>query len=395
VRAPLPLEGTTVVAIEQAVAAPFATRHLADLGARVVKIERPDGGDFARRYDATVRGLASHFVWLNRSKESITLDLKQERARAVLDRLLARADVFVHNLAPGAVGRLGFSTDDVRSRYPRLIVCNVSGYGANGPFSNRKAYDLLVQSEVGLLSITGTPDAPSKVGISIADIAAGMYAFSGILTALLQREKTGQGCALDISLFDALSEWMGYPLYYTMYGGTAPARTGAAHASIAPYGPFTSREGASVYLAIQNEREWARFCDQVLGRPELSEDARFSANARRVEHGVELQQCIQAVFSHISGEEIVARLDRAGIANARMNTIEQFAGHPQLHARGRWHQVESAVGLLAALTPPISLDGAGARFDPVPELGQHTDAILAELGFTADEISCMRSSGAV
>jgi crotonobetainyl-CoA:carnitine CoA-transferase CaiB-like acyl-CoA transferase len=377
----LPLTGITVVALEQAVAAPLATRHLADLGARVIKIERPDGGDFARSYDTTVRGLSSHFVWLNRSKESVALDLKDPASRDVMARLLERADVFVQNLAPGAAERLGLGTTELRRRHPRLIVCNISGYGADGPFAGRKAYDLLIQSEVGLLAITGTPEAPSKAGISIADIAAGMYAFSAMLAALYRRTADGMGCTIDVSLFDALAEWMGYPLYYTLYGGTAPARHGSRHASIAPYGPFQSRDGVAVYVAVQNEREWRRFCVEVLERPALAEDARFDSNAHRVEHHAELGEQIDAVFSMAAAAELQGRLERAGIANARLNTVEAFAGHEQLTARDRWKEVASPAGPLRTLVPPISLDGEEGRLDPIPALGEHTDAILGELGF--------------
>jgi crotonobetainyl-CoA:carnitine CoA-transferase CaiB-like acyl-CoA transferase len=378
----LPLTGITVVALEQAVAAPLATRHLADLGARVIKIERPDGGDFARSYDTTVRGLSSHFVWLNRSKESVALDLKDARSREIMARLVERADVFVQNLAPGAAERLGLEASALHARHPRLIVCNISGYGPDGPFAARKAYDLLIQSEVGLLSITGTPEAPSKAGISIADIAAGMYGFSGILAALYRRAGDGRGSVIDVSLFDALAEWMGYPLYYTLYGGAAPARTGARHASIAPYGPFLSRDGVPCYVAVQNDREWRRFCDEVLERKALADDGRFSSNARRVAHHDELCTEIDAVFSTHTASELTSRLERAGIANARLNTVESFAEHEQLRARSRWSEVESPVGLLRTLVPPISLDGERGRLDPVPALGEHTDAILAELGFT-------------
>lgn len=383
------------MAIEQAVAAPFATRQLADLGARVIKIERPDGGDFARAYDTTVRGLSSHFVWLNRSKESVTLDLKQPESQDVVARLLARADVFVQNLAPGAADRLGLAAPDLRERYPRLIVCNLSGYGPDGPFGGRKAYDLLIQSEVGFLSVTGTPEVPSKAGISIADIAGGMYAFSGILTALFQRSRTGVGCALDVSLFDALAEWMGFPLYYTRYGGSAPERTGARHAAIAPYGPFASRDGIQIYLAVQNEREWQRFCAHVLEQPDLARDDRFSSSARRVDRVAELHQSIDAVFSQLSAGEIVTRLERADIANAKLNTVEEFAEHEHLRARNRWREMASPVGPLSTLLPPISLDGVDARLGPVPALGQHTDAILKELGFNDAEVSRLHAHGAV
>src|SRR5438093_2184 len=319
-----PLEGITVVAVEQAVAAPFATRQLADLGARVIKIERPDEGDFARHYDATVKGLASYFVWLNRSKQSVTLDLKRPEASKILARILERTDVFVQNLAPGAADRLGTSPALLRERHPGLIVCTISGYGSSGPYARKKAYDLLVQSEVGLVSITGSDAAASKVGISVADIAAGMYAYSGILTALIARGLSGKGTTIDVSLFDALAEWMGAPAYYTAYGGTPPARTGANHASIAPYGPFTGRDGSEVYLGIQNAREWTRFCTDVLHRRELTEDERFRTNALRVQHRSALHEAIDAVFHDLTASQILERLESAQIANARMISVAEL-----------------------------------------------------------------------
>ena len=390
-----PLDGVTVVAVEQAVAAPFASRQLADLGARVIKVERPGSGDFARGYDATVEGLASHFVWTNRSKQSLTLDLKRGEAAEALRRLIARSDVFLHNLAPGAMTRLGFGSDALRGAYPRLVTCEISGYGTSGPYRDKKAYDLLVQSEAGLVSITGTDDTPSKVGISIADIAAGMYAFSGILAALLRRERTGVGGALQVSLFDALAEWMGYPAYFTAYGGAAPARTGARHAAIAPYGPYAAGDGKVVYLGIQNEREWTRFCEQVLAQPALPADPRFQSNASRVEHRDALNAVIAASFSRSPTAEIVARLDAAGIANARMNTVEEFLEHPQLAARGRWREVGSPVGTLRALAPPIDLDGVDTPMSPIPALGEHTDVILRELGYEPAMIESWRREGIV
>jgi len=297
----LPLEGVTVVSLEQAVAAPFATRQLADLGARVIKVERPEVGDFARSLDRTVQGLSSHFVWLNRSKESLTLDLKKEGAREVLERHVGRADVFVQNLAPGAAGRLGFGARSLRERHPRLIVCDVSGYGSSGPYRDKKAYDLLVQCEAGLVSITGTEETPSKVGIAVADIAAGMYANSGILAALLRRERTGEGASLEVSLFEALGEWMGFPLYYAMYGGKEPPRSGARHASIAPYGPFECGDGEQIFFGIQNEREWERFCEAVLGRPEMAGDELFDDNSRRVENREALEEEISAILELLYG----------------------------------------------------------------------------------------------
>jgi itaconate CoA-transferase len=373
----------TVVSIEQAVAAPFATRQLADHGARVIKIERPDGGDFARSYDTTVRGLSSYFVWLNRSKESLTLDLKQPGADEILARLCERADVFVQNLAPGAADRLGTAPAGLRARYPKLIICSISGYGTSGPYAAKKAYDLLVQSEVGLIAITGSDTTPSRVGISVADIAAGMYACSGILTALIGRASTGQGTIVDVSLFDALAEWMSAPAYYTAYGGSPPRRSGPDHASIAPYGPFADRDGREVYLGIQNAREWTRFCADVLGQPDLAADERFKTNSLRVAHRRELTQVIEQVFEDLTAEAILARLDAAQIASARMNSVAAFVAHPQLEARGRWRDVGSPAGSLRALLPPARLDGVEPVMGPVPALGEHTDRILQELGFDA------------
>jgi len=377
----LPLDGVTVVSIEQAVAAPFATRQLADLGARVIKVERPDGGDFARSYDQAVNGLSSYFVWLNRSKESLVLDLKNAAARAVLERLIERADVFVQNLAPGAAERLGLAAADLLARYPRLIACAVTGYGSSGPFARRKAYDMLVQAETGVTSITGTPDTPSRVGISIADIAAGMYAYSGILTALLARAETGEGTALEVSLFDALAEWMGAPMYYAAYGGSEPARSGAAHATIAPYELFVSQDRVEIYLAIQNAREWSRFCDQVLGRPELAHDPRFGTNARRVEHRADLHAIIENLFAALPASDILDRLECADIASARRNSIAGFVAHPQLADRDCWRTIDSPAGPLRAVRPPIRMDGVEPAMGAVPALGQHTKQILEELGF--------------
>jgi itaconate CoA-transferase len=388
-----PLKGLTVVAVEQAVAAPLATRQLADLGARVIKIERPGGGDFARGYDATVNGLSSYFVWLNRSKESLTLDLKRPEAAGVLARLVDRADIFVQNLAPGAADRIGTSARRLRARRPRLIVCNVSGYGSSGAYARKKAYDLLIQSEVGLVSITGTEVAPCKVGISVADIAAGMYAYSGILTALIARGASGEGTTIDVSLFDALAEWMGAPAYFTAYGGTAPPRTGANHASIAPYGPFNSRDGRTVYLGIQNAREWTRFCADVLHRPELADDQRFRTNSLRVRHLAELHASIDAVFRGLTAAEIVERLDAAQIANARMNSVAEFLEHPQLVARGRWREIDSPAGTLRALVPPAGIDGVEPIMGAVPSLGEHSRPILEELGFDRDTIARWQTEG--
>ncbi|MEV0051144.1 CaiB/BaiF CoA-transferase family protein [Saccharopolyspora shandongensis] len=379
----LPLEGVTVVSLEQAVAAPFATRQLADLGARVIKVERPTG-DFARGYDTSVKGLASHFVWLNRNKESIALDLKELADRLIMDKLLSTADVFVQNLAPGAAARLGFGAAELTAKHPRLIVCDLSGYGSSGPYRDKKAYDLLIQCETGLVSITGSEAEPAKTGISTADIAGGMYAYSGVLTALYERERTGKGTAFEVSLFDALGEWMGFPYYYAEYGGTAPKRAGARHAAIAPYGPFAAGDGAQVFLGVQNEREWVKFCEQVLGRPELAADPRFDANPKRVENVAELKAVIEAVFAKLSSADIEARLEEVGIANARMRTMAEFAEHPQLAARDRWREVDSPAGPLRTLLPPVTVAGREPRMDPIPEVGQHTSAILAELADVDD-----------
>jgi itaconate CoA-transferase len=389
------LADIVVVSIEQAVAAPFATRHLADLGARVIKIERPIKGDFARAYDSTVNGMASHFVWLNRSKQSLTLDFQVPEAAEVIHRLLTKADVFVQNLAPGAAERVGLGGAALRARYPSLIACEISGYGPTGPYGDKKAYDLLIQSETGLLSITGTPDVPSKVGISIADIAAGMYAYSGILSGLLRRQQTGEGSLIQISMLEALAEWMGYPAYYTAYSGTAPARTGSKHAAIAPYGPFRSADDVTIYLAVQNDREWERFCATVLDRPMLADDVRFSSNSRRVEHADELGAEIERAFEALDSCAIRSRLDRAKIAYARLNTMQDFLAHPQLEARSRWRTVESPVGPVRALLPPAIPDGLDAVMGPIPDVGQHTDRILTEVGIEDGTIDRWRAAGVI
>ena len=391
----LPLQGMTVVTLEQAVAAPFATRQLADLGARVIKIERPGAGDFARGYDRTVKGLSSYFVWLNRSKESITLDVKQPEALDVLRALIARADVFVQNLAPGAADRLGCSAAALRAQGPSLIVCSVTGYGSSGPYATKKAYDLLVQGETGLVSINGSPDAAAKVPISIADIAAGMYAYTGILTALLQRGRTGEGATIGVSLFDALAEWMSQPAYYTAFGAHAPERTGSRHASIAPYGPFRTADDTPVLLAIQNEREWERFCGEVIGRPELAHDPRFASNTDRVCHRDELESIVNDALSKGSAAETIDRLERVGIACARMNSVEQFLEHPQLRARARWTQIDSPAGALDVLLPPVAIDDVEPRMGPVPALGEHTTQVLGELGISADTVAAWRARGIV
>jgi itaconate CoA-transferase len=391
----LPLKDITVVAVEQAVAAPFATRQLADLGARVIKIERPDGGDFARGYDTTVKGLSSYFVWLNRSKESLTLDLKRPEAADVFARLVARADVVVQNLAPGAADRLGAAPVTLRHRHPRLIVCTVSGYGATGPYSQKKAYDLLVQSEVGLISITGSDEAPARVGISVADIAAGMYAYSGILTALLARTTTGGGTVIEVSLFDALTEWMGQPANFAGYGGPPPPRAGANHASVAPYGPFRAGDGGEIVLGVQNAREWTTFCADVLRRPELANDERFRTNSLRVQNRPELHEAIASAFAPLSTSAVIERLEAARIAWARMNSVAEFLAHPQLNGRDRWRDIGSPAGPLRATMPPVRMEGVEPVMGDVPALGQHTDAILEELGVARHTVAAWRREGVV
>jgi len=376
----LTLEGLTVVSLEQAVAAPFATRQLADHGARVIKVERPGPGDFARGYDETVKGLSSHFVWLNRSKESIALDLKSEDGLRAIQALVAQADVFVQNLAPGAAERLGLGAKTLRAQHPGLIHVSISGYGDGGPYTTKKAYDLLVQCEAGLVSITGTPEEPSKVGISVADIAAGMYAYTGVLTALLRRHRTGEGATVEISMLEALAEWMGFPLNFAMYGGSSPLRSGASHAAIAPYGPFRCAGGQQAFLGIQNEREWATFCATVLERPELADDERFRTNSLRVAHRSDLTGYVEGVFADLPVDDVIDRLERAGIANARLRDMAGLAAHPQIAARDRWRQVDSEVGPLRALLPPAMLDGEDPEMGPIPRPGEHTAQILAELG---------------
>jgi len=393
--APRPLDGITVLSLEHAIAAPFCTRQLADLGARVIKIERPGSGDFARGYDERVRGLSSHFVWTNRSKESLALDLKQDGAREVLERLLPRVDVLVQNLAPGAAARLGLSFEALRERHPRLVVCDISGYGDSGPYRDKKAYDLLIQSEGGFLSVTGTPDDPSKAGASVADIAAGMYAYSNILAALLLRSTTGRGSRIDVSMLESMVEWMGYPMYYAFDGAPPPARSGAAHATIYPYGPFPAGDGGTVMLGLQNEREWRVFCDRVLRQPELASDPRFDANSRRTAHRSELRGVIVQAFAGMTTDQVIAALEEAQIANARVNDMAGVWSHPQLAARRRWTEVGSPAGTLPALLPP-GTDGAyAARMDPVPALGEHTSAILAELGYGEADVGALRAQGAV
>jgi itaconate CoA-transferase len=392
-----PLDGITVVSLEHAIAAPFCTRQLADLGARVIKVERPGTGDFARGYDQRVNGLASHFVWTNRSKESLTLDLKQESATEVLDSLLTTADVLVQNLAPGAAARMGLSFEVLHQRFPRLIVCDISGYGAGGPYEKKKAYDLLIQSEGGFLSVTGGPsdEEMAKAGCSIADIAAGMYAYTGILSALLLRGRTGEGSHLDVSMLESLVEWMNYPMYYAYDGAQPPPRAGAAHATIYPYGPFPIGDGTTVMLGLQNGREWQLFCDKVLLKPELAKDTRFSANFKRVENRHALRELIVESFSTLTFDAVFDRLEHAQIANARVNDMQGVWDHPQLQARHRWREVETSAGTVPSLIPPGSNSAFEPRMDAVPGLGQHTEQVLRELGLGTERIEQMRAAGAI
>jgi len=376
-----PLDGILVVSLEHAIAAPFCTRQLAELGARVIKVERPGAGDFARAYDARVRGQSSHFVWTNRSKESLALDLKEPRALEALKAIVARADVLVQNLAPGAAARMGLSYDELHPRHPRLVVCDISGYGSDGPYRDKKAYDLLIQAEAGLLSVTGTPDAPCKAGNSMADIAAAMYAYSGILSALLQRERTGEGSRVEVSMLESLAEWMGYPMYYAFDGAPPPPRTAASHSTIYPYGPFATRDGA-VILGIQNEREWALFCEKVLRDPALARDPRFDTNARRNDNRAQLHRIIEDVFTRLATPEVEERLAQAQIASGRMNDMAGLWSHPQLAARGRWREVGSPAGPIPALLPPARSNSFEHRMDAIPAPGEHTEAILREFGIS-------------
>ena len=390
-----PLSGITVVALEHAIAAPFCSRQLADQGARVIKVERPEVGDFARGYDSRVKGLSSHFTWTNRSKESLALDLKHAKAGEIMDKLLAQADVLVQNLAPGAAARMGLSFEALHAKYPRLIVCDISGYGDSGPYRDKKAYDLLIQSESGFLSVTGTPEEPSKAGCSIADIAAGMYAYSNILTALIERGRTGKGRRIDVSMLESMAEWMSFPMYYAFDGASPPPRAGASHATIYPYGPFLAGDGKSVMLGLQNEREWAVFCDKVLQQPALAKDARFDANAKRSAARADVRALIEEAFGKLSAAEVIERLEAAGIANAQVNTMADLWSHPQLAARKRWVQVDTPAGLVPALLPPGAPDAADVRMDPIPAVGQHSVAILRELGLDPDEIEQLKKDKAI
>lgn len=393
---PLPLAGITVVAVEQAVSAPFATRQLADLGARVIKVERPDGGDFARGYDTAARGLASHFVWCNRGKESIAVDLKDPRGREIVHRLVADADVFVQNLAQGAAARLGLDAAALCARHPRLVAVDISGYGPEGPYAHKRAYDMLVQCEAGLVSVTGTPEHAVKAGVPAADVAAAMYAFSGVLAALLRRGTTGRGGPVEVSMLDALAEWMGHPLHHGMHGGEAPARTGLAHAVIAPYDAYGTADGSRVLLSVQNDREWRRLAEQVLGRPELAGHPDFATNTARTANREATDAVVAGALAELTAAEAVERLEAAGIACARLNTVHDVAGHPQLAARDRWREVDSPAGPLRALLPPITLPGGTATpMSAIPSLGEHTDALLRALGMTEETAAALRRDGVV
>lgn len=390
-----PLDGITVVSLEHAIAAPFCTRQLADMGARVIKVERPKVGDFARGYDERVRGMASHFVWTNRSKESLALDLKHPEAQKALHTLLESADVLVQNLAPGAAARMGLSFETLHTQYPKLIVCDISGYGEGGPYEKKKAYDLLIQSESGFLSVTGSPDQPAKAGCSMSDIAAGMYAYSGILNALLLRGKTGEGSRVDVSMLESTVEWMSFPMYYAFEGAEPPPRAGAAHATIFPYGPFPVGDGNTVMLGLQNEREWLIFCEKLMEQPALGQDPAFSSNSKRVANREQLTALIVERFSQMTVDEVIERLEQAQIANARVNDMKAVWAHPQLAARQRWSEVNSPVGKLPALLPPGTNSAFDAQMAAIPALGEHTQQILVELGFSQAQITELSSAGVI
>ncbi|MBP0636999.1 CaiB/BaiF CoA-transferase family protein [Cupriavidus sp. AcVe19-6a] len=392
---PRPLDGITVLALEHAIAAPFASRQLADLGARVIKVERPVVGDFARDYDHTVHGQSSFFVWANRGKESLALDLKKPEAKAVVRKLLAGADIFIQNLAPGAAQRMGLDFASLHEDFPRLIVCDISGYGDSGPYRDKKAYDLLIQAASGLISVTGTDGAPSRTGISIADIAAGMYAYTGILSALLQRARTGTGLRVEVTMLEALGEWMSYPLNFAHYGGTPPARNGVAHPGIAPYGQYQTGDGASVIFGLQNEREWQRFCVEVLEDPALAANERFSSNLQRVANRAELDQEIGRHLRGMTREQLVDRLDRGGIANSPLNDMHDLWRHPQLAARDRWRDVRTPGGVVQALLPPATLSGVAACMGDVPSVGEHSVAVLRSIGMPDAEIEALAAAGAI
>ena len=390
-----PLEGLTVVTLEQAVAAPFCSRQLAEQGARVIKIERPGVGDFARDYDQAVLGQSGYFVWLNRNKESLSLDVKKDESKQILAKLLAKADVFIQNLAPGAAKRLGLGADELMAKHPRLIVCDISGYGDSGPYAKKKAYDLLIQSEAGILAVTGTRESPAKVGVSLTDIGTGLHAYSGILGALYQRERTGKGSRIEVTMFEAMVEWMNHPLMYEHYGQKPIQRAGTDHAIIVPYGRFTAGDGKDVMFGIQNEREWASFCAKVLERPELATDARYDNNSKRLSARTELIAMITQAFSTMTAEQVVARLDAADIANARLNTPLEVWNHEQLKARGRWRKVDTPAGPIDALLPPVTTSGYEVRMEAVPSVGQHTDAVLRDIGYSDSEIAALHANGAV
>ena len=390
-----PLEGITVISLEQAVAAPLCARQLAEQGARVIKIERPEVGDFARNYDQAVLGQSGYFVWLNRCKESLTLDVKKSESKQILAKLIAGADVFLQNLAPGAAKRLGLGADELLAKHPRLIVCDISGYGDSGPYAQKKAYDLLIQSEAGILSVTGTPEHPSKVGVSLTDIGTGMYAYSAILGALYQRERTGKGQRVEITMFEAMVEWMNHPIMYNHFGDTPIKRSGTDHAIVVPYGRFTAGDGKDVMLGIQNEREWASFCKVVLGQAELATDPRYDNNTKRNAARAEVIALITGIFANMTVEQVVAKLDEAGIANARMNTPDEVWDHPQLKARKRWREVDTPQGRIPALLPPMTSANYEARMDKVPSIGEHTDQVLRGIGYDDAQIAALRANGVV